>query len=118
MATITTDGADLVVDVHGLDKLWTLTSRLTIPIEHVRGATADPGMMSEPTGRRGPGAHIRCVIVAGTFRQDGQTVFWDVHHKDNVVVIELRDETYQRLVIEVDDPRATVDTIERALAAH
>jgi len=31
-------------------------------------------------------------------------------------VIELRDDTYQRLVIEVDDPRATAKLIERALA--
>jgi len=31
-------------------------------------------------------------------------------------VIELKDDTYQRLVIEVDDPRATVELIEGAVA--
>ena len=29
----------------------------------------------------------------------------------NAVVIELRDESYSRLILEVDDPQATVDLI-------
>jgi len=31
-------------------------------------------------------------------------------------VIELEDDAYQRLVIQVSDPRATVELIERAVA--
>lgn len=116
MATITVDRRELRIDVHGLDKLWTFTSQLSIPLAHVRGATADPGIVREPKGRRGPGAYISGVIVAGTFRQDGHKVFWDVHDPTRAVVIELRDETYQRLVIEVDDPKATVDLVEQAIS--
>lgn len=115
MATISIDGNELVVEVQGLDKLWALKSRLTIPLAHVRGATEDRGIAREPKGWRGPGAHIPGVVVAGTFHQDGQKVFWDVHHNDTTIVIELRDDTYQRLIIEVDDPHATVELIERAL---
>lgn len=54
MATISIDGNQLTVEVHGADKLWALKSRLTIPLKHVRGATADPGMTNEPKGFRGP----------------------------------------------------------------
>lgn len=115
MATISIDDDDLIVDVQGLDKLWALKSRLTIPLTNVRGATADPSITSEPKGWRGPGTHLPGVVVAGTFHQDGQRVFWDVHDKGKAVVIELNDDTYQRLVIEVDDPHATVDLIERAV---
>lgn len=116
MATISIDHDELTVAVQGLDKLWTLKSRLTIPLTHVRGATADPGIVGESKGWRGSGTHIPGVITAGTFHQDGQKIFWDVHDKDKAVVIELVDDTYRRLVIEVDDPRATVELIESALA--
>jgi len=78
MATISIDRNHLTVEVHGADKLWALKSRLTIPLKHVRGATADPGMAREPKGFRGPVTHLPGVIVAGTFHQDGQKVFWDV----------------------------------------
>ncbi len=116
MATISIDARELIVHVQGLDKLWALKSQLTIPLAHVRGATVDPGIANEPKGLRGPGAHVPGVIVAGTFHQDGQRVFWDVHDSAKAVVIELDDDTYQRLVIEVPDPRATVEHIERAVA--
>jgi hypothetical protein len=116
MAQVSIDGSNLIIDVQGLDKIWSLKSRLVIPLAHVRGATADPSITSERKGWRGPGTELPGVIVAGTFHQEGKKVFWDVHKKEKAVVIELEDETYQRLVIEVDDPRATVELIERAVA--
>jgi hypothetical protein len=116
MATIRIDGTDLTIDVQGLDRLWTFKSRLTIPMAHVRGATADPSIAREYKGWRGPGTLLPGFLVAGTFHHEGKKVFWDVHNRDKAVVIELEDDSYQRLVIEVDDPRATVELIERAVA--
>ena len=56
------------------------------------------------------------LITAGTFHRDGKRTFWNVRHPDRAVVIELQGEAYQRLVIEVQDPRAAVELIEAALA--
>jgi hypothetical protein len=116
MATISIDGSNLNIDVEGMDRLWAMKSRLTIPLAHVRGAGTDPEITRRPKGWRGPGAYVPGVIAAGTFHKGGDKVFWDVHDNDRAVVIELADETYQRLVIEVDDPSATVELIERAIA--
>jgi hypothetical protein len=55
------------------------------------------------------------VITAGTFYQEGERVFWDVHDPEKTVVIRLKDERYARLVIEVEDPPATVAAIQEAL---
>jgi hypothetical protein len=115
MATVTVEGTDLVISVKGMDRLWALKSQLTIPIAHVRGITADPGIVHEPKGRRWPGAHIPRVVVAGTFVQDGEKIFWDVRDTSRAVVIELHDEEYQRLVVQVADPRETVRLVEEAL---
>jgi hypothetical protein len=43
-------------------------------------------------------------------------VFWDVHHGDHAVVIDLADQSYDRLVVEVTDPDATVRLITGALS--
>ncbi len=115
MARITIEAGNLVVQIEGLDKLWSLTSRLQIPLANVRGATADPGIVRDPKGLRGPGAHLPGVITAGTFHLDGERVFWDVHNGTKAVVIELADERYARLVVEVDDPPAAVSLIEQAI---
>ncbi|WP_103546134.1 hypothetical protein [Streptomyces sp. SM1] len=106
----------LTVEFRGLDKLWTLKSRLEIPLAHVRGATHDPGMAREPKGIRVAGTHFPGYITAGRFRQGGERLFWDVKNPDKAVVVALADGgTYDRLVIEVDDPRATVALIERSI---
>ncbi|MGW1108463.1 hypothetical protein [Streptomyces sp. NPDC002540] len=115
MAHISIDDGNLIVEIEGLDKLWALKSRLTIPLAHVRGATADPGIAKGPKGLRSPGTHVPGVVTAGTFHIDGERVFWDVRDPAKAVVIQLADERYARLVIQVSDPRATVALVEDAL---
>ncbi|WP_290063249.1 hypothetical protein [Amycolatopsis solani] len=115
MALVRIDGEDLVVVMEGLDKLWAFKSSVTIPLANVRGATAHPGIAADPKGIRAPGAHVPGVITAGTFHQDGEKIFWDVRDASKAVVIELADERYSRLVLQVDDPRTTVALVENAL---
>jgi hypothetical protein len=115
MTRISIQNDDLVVEIEGLDKLWSLKSRLVIPLANVRGATADPGITGEPKGVRAPGTSLPGVITAGTFHQDGEQVFWNVRDGARAVVIQLADERYTRLIVEVTDPGATVALIERAL---
>jgi hypothetical protein len=55
------------------------------------------------------------VITAGTFCQDGKRVFWDVHHPEKTIVIDLHDGRYNELIVEVADPDAAVRFIQNAL---
>jgi hypothetical protein len=104
-------------EVQGADKLWALRSRLEIPLAHIRGARADPGIAHGWWhGIRAPGTSIPGVLTAGTFYQHGKRVFWDVHDPENVVVVELADERYDELVVEVADPAAVVALIAAAVA--
>lgn len=113
--TVTTDR--LVVEPLGLDKLWSFTRRLEIPLAHVRGATFDPGMKDEPKGWRGPGLGLPGK-KSGTFHADGRKQFWNVSGYDRAVVVTLDPaERFDRLVITVDDPNGVVDAINGARGA-
>lgn len=46
---------------------------------------------------------------------EGDTAFFNVHDPGKAVVIRLKNERYARLVIEVEDPPATVAAIQRAI---
>ena len=106
----------LVVHVQGMDQLWALKSRLEIPLAHVVGAEVDPEIAREwHKGIRAGGTHVPGVITAGTFYRDGERVFWDVHDPERAVMIQLRDERYARLVIQVENPHATAVAIQGAL---
>ena len=106
----------LTLHVHGTDKLWALKSSLEIPLEHIRGIRADPEVARGWWhGVRMPGTNVPGVVTAGTFYQHEQRIFWDVHNPENTVVIELHDERYNELIVEVADPAAAVESLKRAL---
>lgn len=106
----------LIVHVEGLDKLWTFTSRLEIPLAHVVDAEPDEAEARKWWhGIKAPGANIPGVITAGTFYEQGERVFWDVHHPEQAIAIRLRDDRYQRLVIEVPDVDAAIQAIRAAV---
>ena len=54
------------------------------------------------------------LLTAGTFYQDGEWVFYDVHDPEATIVLELDHEHYKRLVIEVADPGAAVSLLRAA----
>ena len=109
MVDLSIEGGNLVLHVRGADKLWAFKSSLEIPLQHIAGIRADPEIARGWWhGWRMPGTNLPGVITAGTFYQDGKRVFWDVHNPDNTVVIDLRDERYNELVVEVADPNEAV----------
>lgn len=116
MAEVTIESGTLVIRVRGMDRVWALKSELEIPLEHVAGAERDENEARDwYHGMKLPGSNIPGVITAGTFYQHGERAFWDVHHPENAVAIRLHDESYGRLVVEVEDPDATVAAIRRAV---
>ena len=104
----------LLVHVRGLDRIFALRSQLEIPLSHVVGAEADPEVALPAWWKslRLTATQIPWIVTAGTFYQEGERVFWDVHDPQKAVVIRLRDERYTRLIIGVDDPPATAAAIQ------
>ncbi|GAC1520414.1 MAG: hypothetical protein NVS3B14_22240 [Ktedonobacteraceae bacterium] len=112
-------GGVLIVRVEGVDKILALKSQLEVPLSHVISAEIDPGVEQEFnswfTGLKAPGTGLPGVIKAGTWYTSDGKVFWDVHDPHQTVTIRLDHESYNRLVIQVADPAATVAMIEEAI---
>ena len=111
MVTISIAGDNLMVVVNGIGKVLALRSELTVPLKHVVSAKADPQAASLPKGLKGPGTRVPGLIYAGTFHRDGEKVFWDVRNSGNAIVIDLKDEDFKQLVVEVKDPKESVELI-------
>ena len=113
--TITPDG--VLFEVQGWDKVWSLRSQLTIPLAHINDAYVDPEpAMGWFDGLKIAGTAVPHIFRAGTFYQEGEWVFWDVHEPEKTIVIELEHEKYKKLIIEVANPSAEVQKIKAALA--
>lgn len=102
----------LVLHVLGADQFWALKSTLEIPLQHIAGVRADPTVARGWWhGMKLIGTDVPGVLHAGTFYQHGKRIFWDVHDPENTIVIELRDERYGELIVEVADPAAAVQLL-------
>lgn len=107
----------LLLEVEGADKIWSLKSHLELSLAHIMDVRVDAAAVNQwYHGIKMPGTSIPHVITAGTFYQDGKRIFWDIHHPELAVIISLRDETYNELVIEVENPELFVAQLRPMIA--
>jgi hypothetical protein len=108
----------LTVHIEGTDKLWALSSRLQIPLANVVSAhDATVEVHTWLHRRRVESTHTSGVISAGRFHAHGKVVFWDIREPDRAIAIALRDERYDKLVIEVENPQQDIVRIRDVVAA-
>jgi len=116
MVNIKINGDTVIFEVEGWDKLWAFRSSLEIPVAHISNVYSDPDCaIGWLNAFKVIGTAIPKIFKAGTFYQQGDFVFWDVHHPENAIVIELEHEHFAKLVIEVAEPIDAIASIKNAI---
>ncbi len=119
MVTVTQTGQSMRFEIEGFDKFLALKGHLDLPLSHIKGARVDrEAATGWWHGVRMPGTSIPGLVTAGSFYQSGRMVFYDVHHAEQAIVVELDDDNYDRLIVEVRDPEGTVQLINAAIAGR
>ena len=108
MVQITKDEKETTLEIMGLHKLWAFKSQLKIPNEHILNAYQNEAELSNWQRIRMPGTSIPFLIHAGTFYEINSTIFMDIVNKKNAIIVELKDEFYNKLMIEVENPEAAI----------
>jgi hypothetical protein len=115
MVEISLSGDKAVFEVEGWDKLWSLRSRLEIPLARIKDVHYDPQpAMGWFDALKVAGTSIPHIFRAGIFYQQGGLVFWDVHHPEKTIVIDLEHEHFAQLIIEVANPHEAVGMLKSA----
>ena len=92
-------------------KLWAFKSELSIPFENIINAHQNTTSVKGWKGWRAPGTFIPSIITAGTFYKDGNKIFWDVSNIENCIIVDLKDEDYKQLIIEVESPTDALEIL-------
>ncbi len=101
-------GDQLVINLKTRDKKFLLLSSIRIPLAHVAHAEAQPKIPWEVwRGLRVPGVNVPGVRFYACYGR-----------RDKTLVISLKDETYERLITEVDDPVKVAETINNAVGTR
>jgi hypothetical protein len=111
MITINREGGNFIFEVNGMHKLWALKSQLTIPAAHILNAHQDLESIRGWRGWKAPGTYIPSIITAGTFYKDGNRIFWDASNIEKCIIVDLQDEEYKKLIIEVENPVSSIEML-------
>lgn len=112
MVTITKQDGDFIFKIKGLHQLWALKSELKIPADHITDAYPNKQNLNWMLALRMPGTHIPGLITAGTYIVKDGTIFCDVVNHSKSIAVELHDEYYKKLIIEVEDPQSAIELLK------
>jgi hypothetical protein len=116
MVNVDVEGDRATFTVEGMDKLWSLRSRLEIPIAHITSAEVNHDQVGRWWhGVKLLGTELPGLFGAGMFLYHREVVFWDVRDPARAIIVSLEHETYRKLIIEVDNPEAAVAKLKSAI---
>lgn len=104
----------LAVTPTGFSKILSFKKGILIPLKNVKRASVDQEIVNEPKGFKNLGTGLPG-YVGGLFTNHGIKTFYNIKTGEIPVVIELENEKYDRLVLGVEDPEATVDEINKTI---
>ena len=64
-----------------------------------------------------PGTHVPGVIVAGRFYQRGRRIFRDVVWPNRAIVVDVENDRYDQVMVEVENPGAAVERLRSAIGS-
>ncbi|HBB30874.1 MAG TPA: hypothetical protein DDZ80_15230 [Cyanobacteria bacterium UBA8803] len=108
----------LRIELEWYEQLWAFNwdKILEIPLAHIESATTD-----EPPSNwqeiRAPGTFLPGVIKAGTYYTTRGKEFWYVTKDGNYLVLELRDASFKKIALTLEQNQLWVERIARAKAA-
>ena len=118
MVDVDIESGVLHVRVHGMDRVLSLRSELSIPLAHVRGAEPASDEARKISHGIRVGTNVPGIVTAGTFHQDGRKAFWDVHDPDRAVAILLEHDDFDRLIVDSEDPNGLITEINDAVQSQ
>ncbi len=98
--TITED--QLEINFSTTKKILSMKGSFKIPLKHIQSITTQ---LPKPTWKeiKAPGTMIPGLIKAGTYYTDNGKQFWLVTKGKGILNIELKNESYKRIILGIDN---------------
>ena len=102
--TLQIEDGELVVRLDGWQRWTALRREVRAPLASVASASISRDANTLKRGYRWPGSYVPGRMYAGTWKSKGATDFWMVTNPHEVLVIDFTDQSYDRWLLNVDDP--------------
>lgn len=101
----------LKIEPKGFIKFLAFKKPFTISKHNILKVYQDPKELSGWKGWRSPGTCIPFLFNAGTYYLKDKKNFWFVSNKSKAIIIDLKDEEFDKLIIEVENPEKSIQLL-------
>lgn len=116
MANISIKNDRLQVSIGAFEAVQALQGSFSVPLTCILGATEDPNFIRAGSlGIRAPGTGLPGAVARGTFRKSGERTLSLWGRNQEIVVIQLSGQKWDRLVVGCDDAKSLVAVINKSL---
>jgi len=111
MVSVVLQGSTVVIKILGFHKVLALKSQIQFNKTSIRKINIAEKKLRPPL-LRCPGIAIPWIISAGTFLGKGKKEFWDRKYKKEAIEIELENEKYTKIVVDVENPEEIIKLLK------
>lgn len=104
MAKLLLEAESLHLSLSGWEQLGSLHADIRVPLRHVINTEIAENPWRILRGIQAPGLGIPQVIMLGTMRAQRKKDFCAIYQHRTAVVVHLRDEAFERLIVTCDEP--------------
>lgn len=116
MPSIELTPTSLTVSLSFWERVGSLSGNITVPLTSVVHATDDPTFIRHGLGFRTGGTGLPGFIAEGHFRKNGDRIFANWRRGEQVVVIDLHGQKWDKLAIGCQDAQQRATAINTAIA--
>ena len=94
---------NLIFQLHGIDKILAIKRSIAVPLKHVVSVSTEKVNWKPFKQLKIGGTSISGIVKDGRFLSSDGVMFYEMHNPDKCITVSLADETYKKIIFEIDD---------------
>jgi hypothetical protein len=113
---VTINGDKIVFELHGIDKILAIKNSIIVPLSHIESVSTEKVGWKPLKHLRVAGSFMPGVVKDGRYLTSDGLVFFEMRHTNKCITVTLDNETYGKIIFEVDDKESVARMINDAIA--
>jgi len=116
--TVRIEGDEVVLEIHGVDEILSIKRSIHVPLKHILSVSTETIPWNIFNAMKLAGADIPHVVKDGRFLSKEGLMFFEMHHPESCITINLDHERYKKIVFEVEDKESAAMMIKNAISSE
>ena len=117
--TVSIENDEVVLEIHGVDEILSIKRSMHIPLKNIISVSADVVSWGVFQSMKIAGTDLPGHVKDGRFYIPHEgLIFFEMHHPDKCITINLDHERYKKVIFEVEDKESAATMIRDAMSSE